>query len=182
MKHKISKKLLFALAGFVLAIVGVDQLTKALVVAGIPFGEEVPLIPGVIHLTYVRNSGAAFSMLSGMQWLFLVLVAVFLVVLILMIRKGILYRKTELWCMAAITGGALGNAIDRAVSGTVVDMLEPEFMQFAVFNVADCFITCGAILFVIYLLFSSGKGKKETQEDAEKHEPAEEEDSHAAEG
>ena len=160
------KKLYNWLILFVLAVVAADQVTKMLVIRSIPYGEQVPVWPGVVHLTYVRNAGAAFSMLSGARWLFLVLVAVFLVVLALLIKKGILSRPMELWCMAAIVGGALGNAIDRAVSGTVVDMIEVEFVQFAVFNVADSFITCGAILFVVYMLFFSDKkdAKHETAE------------------
>lgn len=160
------KKLYNWLILFVLAVVAADQVTKMLVIRNIPYGEQVPVWPGVVHLTYVRNAGAAFSMLSGARWLFLVLVAVFLVVLALLIKKGILSRPMELWCMAAIVGGALGNAIDRAISGTVVDMIEVEFVQFAVFNVADSFITCGAILFVVYMLFFSDKkdAKHETAE------------------
>ena len=142
---------------FALLIVGLDQLTKALVVRAIPYGGQVPVVPGLVHLTYVRNAGAAFSMLSGARWLFLALVAVFLIALVVMVRKGLLSAPAELWCMAAIAGGAVGNAIDRALSGTVVDMIEVEFVRFAVFNVADCFITCGAIAFVIYIIFFSPK-------------------------
>ena len=142
---------------FALVIVGLDQLTKALVVAHIPYGGQVKLIPGLVHLTYVRNAGAAFSMLSGARWLFLLLVVVFLAALVVLVKRGVLSAPAELWCMAAIAGGAVGNAIDRAVSGTVVDMIEVEFIRFAVFNVADCFITCGAIAFVLYILFFSPK-------------------------
>ena len=67
------RKTQIALLVFMAAIVGLDQLTKYLTVRGIPMGEQVPLIPGVIHLTYVRNTGAAFSLFSGMRWLFLLL-------------------------------------------------------------------------------------------------------------
>ena len=161
------KKLYLSLLGFLLAVVGLDQLTKALVVKNIPYGETAPVLPGVVHLTYVRNSGAAFSMLSGMRWLFLALVAVFLVVLVALIRRGVLKEPAELWCMAAIAGGALGNAIDRAASGTVMDMIEVEFVRFAVFNVADSFITCGAIAFAVYVVFFSGKKTKEDDDAAE---------------
>lgn len=155
---------------FMLAIVGVDQLTKILVIKNIPYGEQLPVLPGVVHLTYVRNAGAAFSMLAGARWLFLALVAAFFVVLALMVKKGLLRHPAELWCMAAVAGGALGNAIDRAISGTVVDMIEVEFVRFAVFNVADSFITCGAIAFIVYTLFFAKKREKET--------PAEKEETH----
>ena len=147
-----SKKHWWALGLFVAAIVALDQITKALTVAHIPLGEEIPLIPEVLRLTYVRNTGAAFSMLGGARWFFLALVVVFFVALGILIKKKIVTQPLELWCLAAIGGGALGNAVDRAVSGSVTDMIEPLFINFAVFNVADIFITCGAVLLVAYMV------------------------------
>lgn len=161
---KYGRRLWVALAVFAAAIVALDQWTKALVVANIPYGETVPVINGLFHLTYVRNSGAAFSMLSGMRWLFLALLAAFFVLVGFLIRKGYFTGKAELWCLAAICGGALGNAVDRALTGAVVDMIEVEFMRFAVFNVADSFITCGAVALVVCILFFR---KKEPEHDAE---------------
>lgn len=156
-----TKKRGLFLALFMAVIVAADQITKALVRANIPFGTGVKLIPGVVQLTYVRNTGAAFSMLSGGRWLFLALVVVFFAAVALLIRKKILSKPVELWCLAAIGGGALGNAIDRAVTGEVTDMIEPLFMEFAVFNVADVFITCGAIALVVYMLFFDRAQKEE---------------------
>ena len=156
-----TKKRGLFLALFMAVIVAADQITKALVRANIPFGTGVKLIPGVVQLTYVRNTGAAFSMLSGGRWLFLALVVVFFAAVAVLIRKKILAKPVELWCLAAIGGGALGNAIDRAVTGEVTDMIEPLFMEFAVFNVADIFITCGAILLVVYMLFFDRAQKEE---------------------
>ncbi len=156
-----TKKRGLFLALFMAVIVAADQITKALVRANIPFGTGVKLIPGVVQLTYVRNTGAAFSMLSGGRWLFLALVVVFFAAVALLIRKKILSKPVELWCLAAIGGGALGNAIDRAVTGEVTDMIEPLFMEFAVFNVADVFITCGAIALVVYMIFFDRAQKEE---------------------
>lgn len=161
---KFSKKQLIGPIVFALLVVILDQITKALVVRHIPFGAQVPVIPGLVHLTYVRNAGAAFSMLSGMRWLFLALVAVFFVTVVLMVKRGLVDRPTQLWCLAAIGGGAVGNAIDRAISGTVVDMIEVEFVRFAVFNVADSFITCGAIVLIVFLFFFD---RKEPRHDPE---------------
>ena len=138
---------------FAALIVALDQITKALVRAKIPEGGHVPVIPKVVGLTWVENSGAAFSMLSGMRWLFLVLVALFLIAVGVLIHKKFITATCELWCLAAIIGGALGNAVDRAVRGTVTDMIETLFMDFAVFNVADSFITCGTVVLVVYVLF-----------------------------
>ena len=141
------------LALFMAAIVALDQWTKALVRAEIPYGTGVPLIPGVVQLTYVRNTGAAFSMLRGGRWLFLGLLAVFFVVVAVLIRKKVVKKPAELWCLAAISGGAVGNAVDRALTGEVTDMIEPLFVDFAVFNVADIFITCGAVALAVFILF-----------------------------
>ena len=148
-----TKKTWLALGLFMVGIGLLDQLTKALVVRYIPYLGTVPLIPGVVHLTYVKNTGAAFSMFEGMRWLFLALVLVYFAAMGLLIGKGILRKPAELWSLAAIGGGALGNAVDRVVSGKVTDMIEPEFIRFAVFNVADIFITCGAVCLIVYMLF-----------------------------
>ena len=151
-----TKKRGLLLALFMALIVAADQITKALVRARIPFAafaEDRPLIPGVLGLTWAENEGAAWSMLSGMRWLFLALVAVFFIGAAVLIRKKWITKPVELWCLAAIGGGALGNAVDRALRGTVTDMLQTLFIRFPVFNVADCFITCGAVALVVYVLF-----------------------------
>ena len=137
---------------FVAVIVGLDQLTKYLVVAGIPLGGHVPFLPGILELTYVRNAGAAFSSFAGMQWLFALIFLVFTgAVLYEYFKKPMGFTKFERWCIAAVYGGGLGNMIDRLRLGYVVDMLNTQFMNFPVFNVADCFITCGCIALLISL-------------------------------
>lgn len=137
---------------FVAVIVGLDQLTKYLVVAGIPLGGHVPFLPGILELTYVRNDGAAFSSFAGMQWLFALIFLVFTgAVLYEYFKKPMGFTKFERWCIATVYGGGLGNMIDRLRLGYVVDMLNTQFMNFPVFNVADCFITCGCIALLISL-------------------------------
>ena len=145
----------FALLALLSAgIVVVDQLTKFLVVANIPLYGNVPFIPGVIQLTYVQNTGAAWSMFSGMQWLFALIFAVITVLIFWeYFKKPMDFSKFERICIAAIYGGGLANMIDRIRLGYVVDMIETQFIEFPVFNVADCFITCGCILFLISLIF-----------------------------
>lgn len=139
---------------FVLAIVAADQITKYLVVANIPLYGDVSFLPGVLGLTYVQNTGAAFSAFQGMQWLFAVIFLLFTAaVLWEYFKKPMGFTRFERWCIAAIYGGGLGNMIDRLRLGYVVDMLETQFMDFPVFNVADCFITCGCIALVVSLAF-----------------------------
>ena len=138
----------------VLAITAADQISKYLVVQNIPLGGEVPLIPGLVHLTYVQNTGAAFSMLEGARWLFVVIFLVLTVAVVWdMVKKVMPFTLLERWLIVCIYAGGLGNIIDRVLLGYVVDMIEVEFVRFAVFNVADCFITCGCILLVLHLAF-----------------------------
>ena len=140
------------MALFAAGIVAVDQLSKFWTVANIPLYGQIPVIDGLFHLTYAQNTGAAFSAFEGAQWLF-VLVFVLLTAGILweFPKKKMPFTSLERWCIVAIYGGGIGNMIDRLWLGYVVDMIEVEFMNFAVFNVADSFITCGAILLLAHL-------------------------------
>jgi signal peptidase II len=147
---------------FAAGIVVVDQVTKLLVLANIPLFADIDAIPGLFHLTYVQNTGAAFSSFEGMRWLFVLLFAV-LTVLILVeyFKKRMPFSPFERWCIAAIYGGGLGNVIDRVRLGYVVDMIEVDFMNFPVFNVADCFITCGCIALIVHMVFFNKEFWKE---------------------
>ena len=149
------------LAVFAVLIVVLDQFTKYLTVTNIPLGEIVPFWDGVFHFTYIQNTGMAFSMLEGGRWFFLTMTAAAFVLLAVALKKNWITHPTGLWALASIAGGAVGNLIDRAFLGYVVDMIEIEFMRFAVFNVADCFVVCGAILLVIYAFFFDQPAKKE---------------------
>ena len=135
------------------AIVAADQITKYLTIVNIPLAADVPFIPGLLQLTYVRNTGAAFSSFEGQQWLFALVFVVFTVLVIYEYRKKSMpFTTLERWCIFAIYGGGLGNMIDRIRLGYVVDMIETTFIDFPVFNVADCFITCGCILLMAHLI------------------------------
>lgn len=143
---------LFMALAAVLAVV-LDQWTKALTVASIPLYSDVPFLDGLVHFTYVRNTGAAFSSFEGQQWLFALIFAVFTGLIFYDFWKGSMpFKPFERWCIAAIWAGGLGNMIDRVRLGYVVDMIEVEFIRFPVFNVADCFITCGCVLLIAHLV------------------------------
>ena len=151
MKKSLKLLLYGILAG---AIVAADQVTKLLVVDQIPLAGHVDALPGLFHLTYVQNTGAAFSALEGMRWLF---VGVFLLLTAALafeyFKKPMAFTGFERICLAAVYGGALGNVIDRVYLGYVVDMICLDFMDFPVFNVADCFITGGCVLLFVHLIF-----------------------------
>ena len=138
---------------FAAVIVALDQITKYLTVLYIPLYEELPFIPGLLQLTYVQNTGAAFSSLEGQQWLFAIIFAAFTCMLFYeYFKKPMAFTAFERWCIAAIYAGGLGNMVDRVRMGYVVDMIETTFMDFPVFNVADCFISCGCVLLFGHLL------------------------------
>lgn len=147
---------------FVVAIVAADQITKILTVQNIPLYQDVDVLEGIFHLTYVQNTGAAWSMLSGMRWLFVALfVALTALLLWEYFKKPMPFSKFDRWCIAAIYGGGLGNVIDRVRLGYVVDMIEVDFIKFPVFNVADCFITCGVFALIVSLFFFNKQFWKE---------------------
>ena len=138
----------------VIGAVAADQLTKFLVVANIPLFSRVEAIPGLFHLTYVQNTGAAFSALEGMRWLFVVIFILFTVAVVWEFsKKRLPFTAFDRWCVVAIYAGGLGNVIDRIRLGYVVDMIAVDFINFPVFNVADCFVTCGCILLMVHLIF-----------------------------
>ena len=131
-----------------------DQITKALIVQNIPLFGRIDAIDGLFHFTYVQNTGAAFSSFEGMLWLFALIFGFFTVAIIWEFwKKAMGFTTFERWCIAAIWAGGLGNMIDRVRLGYVVDMICLDFMNFPVFNVADCFITCGCILLMLHLIF-----------------------------
>ena len=146
------------------ALVGADQLVKWLIRTNIPLGGSVDFIPHVMDLTYVRNTGAAFSIFSQHTWALALLSAVVsagLVVLLFRTAKAPLLWKLSL---SLVIAGAVGNLIDRALLGFVTDMFRTLFMDFAVFNVADCCITIGVPLLFLYVWFYVGKDEKKEDE------------------
>jgi signal peptidase II len=126
-----------------------DQLTKYIVVQNFKLGQTVPLWSGVFHLTYVTNTGAAFSLFSqGAGWLRWLSLAVS-AGLIALAWFGPALNAFEQLGYGFILGGALGNGIDRFVSGSVVDFLDFRLIHFPVFNLADVFINVGIVCLLI---------------------------------
>lgn len=133
----------------------VDQATKALVRASLTPGDSIPLIDGVFHLTYVRNLGAAFGLFPGFRPVFVLTTLVVLVAIGAYWRR---YRPEALPIVIAlglITGGAIGNAIDRLfMGGLVTDFFDATILDFPVFNVADSAIVVGVTILIAWLLFA----------------------------
>ena len=150
------------LAVIAAAIVGLDQWTKTLTLAADRAGSlPSESILGIFHITHTENDGAIWGILSGQTWLFILIMVLFLAVLGVMIWRKWLTKKFEWICLAAIAGGGIGNMIDRLVSGSVTDMIKFDFVEFPVFNVADCFITVGCIALLVCILFFDREKKHE---------------------
>ena len=133
-----------------------DQAVKFWTVKTIPpmavGGDTVSLIPGVLHMTNVQNDGAAFSILADQRWLLVGVSALFIIGIIVLISMDIIHTRFGRWTAVLVMAGALGNCIDRVMYGYVVDMFEVELFNFAVFNIADIFITVCGILFCIHVI------------------------------
>lgn len=142
-----------ALAAFAAAIVALDQWTKWLVRRDLPLYASKDSILGIFHITHVENTGGAWSMFSGQLWLFIGVMALFVALIVVLIWKQWLKKPFEWWCLAAILGGGIGNLIDRLANGRVTDMICLDFVNFPVFNVADCFITVGCFALIVYVIF-----------------------------
>ena len=142
-----------ALAAFAAAIVALDQWTKGLVRRDLPLYASKDSILGIFHITHVENTGGAWSMFSGQLWLFIGVMALFVALIVVLIWKQWLKKPFEWWCLAAILGGGIGNLIDRLANGRVTDMICLDFVNFPVFNVADCFITVGCFALIVYVIF-----------------------------
>jgi len=134
------------------ALVIADQIVKKLTETN---ADKLPVkvVGGVLDITYTTNTGAAFSMLTGARWFFVVIVALSLAAIAFILIKGYFKSAWGVWGLIFVAGGALGNGIDRALHGYVVDMFEFKFINFAVFNVADVWVTTGAICLFVYLFF-----------------------------
>ena len=146
-----------------------DQWLKYWVTVNITLSTgEAALIPGVVKLVNIHNSGAAFGLLGDAayaRWLFLGIAALFIIVIVVVLAKHLFKSRFANWCAVMALAGAVGNCIDRALYGYVVDMFKVEFMDFAVFNVADVFLVVACLAFVIYLIVDLFRGKDDDGED-----------------
>lgn len=151
-----------------------DQWLKYWVTVNITLSTgEAALIPGVVKLVNIHNSGAAFGLLGDAayaRWLFLGVAALFIIVIIVVLAKHMFKSRFANWCAVLALAGAVGNCIDRALYGYVVDMFKVEFMNFAVFNVADVFLVVACLAFIIYLIVDIFRGGKSDDDDGEEEE------------
>lgn len=147
-----------------LLLFAVDQISKLLVCKFVQPALTIPLWKQVFHLTYLENRGAAFGILQNkFIFFYIITVLVLLAVLLYVIKKRPQSRVLNI-SLALLSGGALGNFVDRLFRGYVVDFLDFRLINFPVFNLADCFVVCGAFLLAAYIIFVEGKGKEADDE------------------
>lgn len=161
-----------------LLVVILDQAVKYWVTNTLMGYDIVKFIPGVISLVNVPNDGAAFSLLSGggARIYFIIVTVVFCIAVILALATNFISGRVARWSLVMVAAGGFANCIDRVIYGYVVDMFKVELFNFAIFNVADIFITVFAIVFALAVIFEKPQKDEDEEDEDEDEEPDEDED------
>ena len=160
MKRTCQHPRLLALAVTAVGIL-LDQLTKLLVSGGMALGDTIPILKDVLHITYVRNTGAAFGMLADRRWIFLVISTITILALAVFLLRTSSRDPLLIVSLSMILSGGIGNMIDRLALGYVVDFIDFRLINFAVFNGADSFVCVGAALLFLAVLFEPKKKEEQ---------------------
>ena len=145
--------MLILYSAIILFSVVLDQITKYVALKQLKPILSHEFIPGLIEFHFHTNDGIAWGMLGGMRWVFIpISIIAILVVMFLLFRYRKKFSSLLGISLSMIVGGGIGNQIDRIVYGEVVDFLNFQFIDFPIFNVADCFVTIGAALALISIL------------------------------
>ena len=147
-------------------IIAADLITKYIVASGMELYSSIPVIPGVFDITYIINDGAAWGILGGKQFLLSAFTVIVIAALIIYaVKKRASIPKLELYSLAMIVGGGIGNLIGRVFDGYVVDFINVKAISFLnIFNIADIGITVGCFLLIIALLISPQRKKNDAGE------------------
>ena len=149
-----------------IVLIAADQLLKWWTVSHLALGESAPLIPGVIQLTRLHNTGAAWSSFSGKTGLLAAVTIVLMAAVVYLVVKKIVRHPLGLTAAMLVLGGGAGNMIDRLCRGYVVDMFDLEFMSYPIFNLADIFVVIGVLLGAVYYLWFYEKYDARKKDDA----------------
>ena len=149
------------------ACIAGDQLLKYWVVRHLEIGQSAAFLPGLVRLTRLHNTGAAWGSFSGSTALLTAVTAMLLVAVAWLVLKKVIRHPLGLCAAMLVLGGGIGNMIDRICRGYVVDMFDLEFMSYPIFNLADCFVVAGVILGAVYYLWFYDKydGRKAKHDD-----------------
>ncbi len=166
----------------VLAVIGADQLTKALVLRFLPAeGDSAVLLPGVFRFTHVDNTGVAFGLLKDARWAYMIVSVIALILVFVYLWVAGRKNRLETVSISLILGGGIGNMIDRIFRGYVVDFLDfcafPKIWNY-VFNVADACVCVGVALLVLALILGEVRNAKEKKKALSDGEKTPEEETH----
>lgn len=162
-EKKISLKMRIISLFAVILLLGIDQLIKYYVDIHLKGSAPVVVLKNILQFNYLENDGAMMGFMNGKTKLMTVLAIVCVVVMLVVIFSGLIKNRIDYWCCLLMIAGGLGNIIDRVFRGYVIDYIEVLFIDFYIFNFADCLITCSAfflIFYQIYLIYKENKTKK----------------------
>lgn len=136
----------------IILVLVIDFVSKLIVSNLMQVGQSVVLIKDFFYITYVRNTGAAWSVFSDRTWLVIGVSFIIILLLIWYVYKNKPSNKLEKVGYSLVIGGAIGNFIDRIVYGYVIDFFDFNIFgyDYPIFNMADCFILIGVLLLIVY--------------------------------
>jgi len=162
-EKKISFKMKIVSLVAVIFLLTLDQVIKYFVDLKLKNNSPFVLIDKILQLNYLENDGAMMGFMSGKTGLMTVLALICVAVMLFVVFSGKIKDYIDYWCVLLMIAGGLGNIIDRIFRGYVIDYIEVLFVDFYIFNFADCLITVAAftlIFYQIYLIYKEGKEKK----------------------
>ncbi|HCC07694.1 MAG TPA: signal peptidase II [Clostridiales bacterium] len=140
----------------IIALIFLDQFTKYLVVNGLKYKDSIDIVPSILRLDYVENTGAAFGIMKDAQMIFIIITITFLIMAVIYYEKEIKQQKNRMYNIIyiLILAGAIGNLIDRVVNKYVVDFISFYVINYPVFNIADSFICIGCVLLGVMVIMN----------------------------
>lgn len=141
----------------------IDQLTKYAAINTVKVNGPYEFLFGLFQFRYVENTGAAFSSFSNNKAVLILFSGLLLIGVLIVLLGRKIESKFVNFCLALVAAGGLGNMIDRVLNGFVVDFIEPLFIDFAVFNFADCCITVGAFMLIGYEIYDAVRESKKSK-------------------
>lgn len=151
------------LLAVIAVLIGIDRLTKYIAVSTVKVDGPKDFLFGLFQFRYVENTGAAFSSFSDKTEILTIVTVIIIVFCLILLMSRKLKPLFVNICLLLVTAGGFGNVIDRIFYGYVVDFIEPLFIDFAVFNFADCCITVGAFMLIGYEVFELISERKKTK-------------------
>ncbi len=136
---------------YTIIFVFIDQLSKGLINIGMNLNQSIEIIPNFLNLTYVYNTGAAFSIFEGAKWFFIITAIIVLNIIYIFFIKDKELKNSEIVIYSLLISGIIGNLIDRVVFGYVIDFIDVNIFNFAIFNLADSFIVIAVVLLLIMM-------------------------------